>query len=195
MVKKMNIKNVSKLFQMNSKLKYYFYFCLWKNKWNLEFLLFIELLKKKEFFFQKIRFLNKNLVFKTNNSKNGLSYVDKKNLFFIMIKFKILVQQHPYSLALKTRLLCKNLLYNRNQKNISLRLWINDIKTSDHFNLLSFLILFYDLVFSGPKIVATHFVISFSSSGPAEQFSTGFDLKSCNSVVILFNCTLDILKY
>ena len=163
MVKKMNIKNIPKLFQMDSKLKYYFYFCLWKNKWNLEFLLFIELLKKKEFFFQKIRFLNKNLVFKTNNSKNGLSYVDKKNLFFIMIKFKILVQQHPYSLALKTRLLCKNLLYNRNQKNISLGLWINDIKTPDHFNLLSFLILFYDLVFSGPKIKNTSCLTSYLS--------------------------------
>ena len=163
MEKKMNIKNVSKLFQMDSKLKYYFYFCLWKNKWNLEFLLFNKLLKKKEFFFQKTRFLNKNLVSITNNSKNGLCYVDKKNLFFIMVKFKILVQQNQYSLALKTRLLCKNLLYNRNQKNISLRLWINEIKTPDHFNLLSFLILFYDLVFSGPKIENSSCLTSFLS--------------------------------
>lgn len=140
-------------FEIDSNVKFYFYFYFWKIKWEKEFCFFKRILRNKKWEFKKSKFIFDYLILRPTHNSEKLICFSEKFFFFIITKFRNVVQEYPHSLILKARLLVKNLFFkNSDKKDLIIRSWVKDIQNSLHFNLLSFLILFFDLIFSSPKL-------------------------------------------
>ena len=153
---------VLKKFEIDSKIKFYFYFYFWKIKWDIEFCFFRKIIRDKKWEIKKSKFIIDNLILRPVHISENLIFFTEKCLFFTIIKFRNIVQKYPHSLILKARLLVKNLFFkDSDKKDLILRSWVKDIQDSFHFNLLSFLIWFFDLIFSAPKIKNVNPLTSF----------------------------------
>jgi hypothetical protein len=142
--------------------KIYFYFFYWKLQFNLEVVFFANLFKKSLWLLMKANYLTTKFNNKFKEKKRKLLFFSaKKNKRFFILKFGFLIQKHPYSLIIKSRFLSKLVGSYCSLKNRSIiKLWLNDIQCSNHYKLLSFLILFLDLIFSAPKIKNIFLLIS-----------------------------------
>ena len=145
-------RNQRKIFQLENKLKFYFFY--WKLKWDSEIYFFNRTFKTSNWISNKTWYLNKNVFFTLKSIKEkNLKFHEISTFNFIVSKIKFLVQKFPNAFILKARLLCKILVKNNsNEKKSLVRIWVNDIQGFFHANLLNFLILYIDIVFLAPKI-------------------------------------------
>jgi hypothetical protein len=128
-------------------------FLFWKNEWDFELFSYLKILKISKWILHKILCLNKNLLFQSKCLKRGTIFFRKQHSLFPFIrKLEILIQEFPYSIILKTRFLCQIFLGKEFDKSVlKLRIWEKDVQTSPHFNLFFFLLLYSDIILSGPK--------------------------------------------
>jgi len=150
-----NINHIKNQFIVNFFFrKIYFYFFYWKLQINSEVVFFANLFKKSFWLLMKANYLTLNFNDKFKEKKRKfLFFSAKRNKRFFILKYGFLIQKHPYSLIIKSRFLSKLVSSYCSLKNRSIiKLWLNDIQCSNHYRLLSFLILFLDLIFSAPKI-------------------------------------------
>lgn len=131
----------------------FFLFLLWKNEWDLELFSYLKILKISKWILHKILYLQRNILFQSRVYRERTTFIKKPTSIFPFIrKLEILIQDFPYSIILKTRFLCQIILEKEFDKSVlKLRIWEKDVQTSHHFNLFFFLLLYSDLILSGPK--------------------------------------------
>ena len=131
----------------------FFLFLLWKNEWDLELFSYLKILKISKWILHKILYLHRNILFQSRVYRERTTFIKKPTSIFPFIrKLEILIQDFPYSIILKTRFLCQIILEKEFDKSVlKLRIWEKDVQTSHHFNLFFFLLLYSDLILSGPK--------------------------------------------
>ena len=134
--------------------KIYFYFFHWRLKFDSEMVFLAQLFKKSMWVYKKIIYISRDFKISLKRDEKKPRYLSENHFTpFFTLKYGILVQKHPYSLIAKTRFLCKKLgSYESDKNKTVIKLLLNDVQFSSHLNLLTFLILFLDLIFSSPKI-------------------------------------------
>jgi hypothetical protein len=147
------IKKDSKVKNFEYFRRKFFLFLFWQNEWDLELFSYLKILKISKWILHKILCLHRNLLFQSKDSKGRTIFIRKPHSLFPFIrKLEILIQEFPYSIILKTRFLCQIILGNEFDKRVlKLRIWEKDVQNSHHFNLFFFLLLYSDLMLSGPK--------------------------------------------